>query len=93
MHTEKEVSKNNDEIMMKDLFNSQKYISQAYNHAVNEMQNQILHDAVKDILNDEYKIGFELLTEMKSFGWISGESTSKEQLKQVKKRFESKKQF
>lgn len=78
-----------DKEMMNDALYSQKQITENYNIFANECAESQIRDIFMTILNEEHQIQADVFDEMSKRGWYAIQSADRQQIQQVKQKFQN----
>lgn len=78
-----------DKEMMNDALYSQKQITENYNIFANECAESQIRDIFMTILNEEHQIQADVFDEMSKRGWYATQSADRQQIQQVKQKFQN----
>lgn len=77
----------NDRDRVNDLLAMEKYLTSAYNTALNEMQNPKVHQTIQRILNDVHQIQFQVFDQMWQKGWYKIKASNPQEVQQAYQQF------
>ena len=76
-----------DRMMMNDTLNTQKQITQMYNHYAGECSCPQCKDTLMDVLQDEHDMQYEVYQEMAKRGWYTVQCASENEVECACKKF------
>lgn len=76
-----------DQAKMGDSLNTQKSITQQYNHFAGECSTKARRNKLMDILNEEHEMQYEIFTAMEKRGWYTPQPAQAQKQQQACKQF------
>lgn len=77
-----------DQAKMSDSLNTQKAITQQYNHYAGECATKARRDKLLDLLNEEHEMQFEVFSAMQKRGWYEPKPAEEQKKQQACEEFE-----
>jgi spore coat protein CotF len=77
----------NDRDRINDILAMEKYLTQAYNTGLNEMQNPRLHETIQGVLSDTHNMQNQVFDQMWKKGWYKIEAAEPQKVSQAYEQF------